>query len=114
MSIKITRLPSRRQYQTGKPLRATLTGVASLVGATVKLVMISTAAGAVAKINNAPCTVVDAAACIVEYDWQPTDVDTIDEFQIVFWVHYSDGTFDPVPDQNLVYLMSINPAPAHA
>ncbi|HEU5032683.1 MAG TPA: BppU family phage baseplate upper protein [Spirillospora sp.] len=68
-----------------------------LTGATVKLIMATTASEPGNPKVNAACQLVDAAAGQVSYSWLPTDVDTAAKYQAEFEVTWADGTIQTFP-----------------
>lgn len=52
----------------------------------------------VPKVNR-PATIVTAVDGIVSYSWQPSDTDTIGEYNVEFEIIWSDGGRETVPNE---------------
>lgn len=86
---------------TSPPLIATLQPAPgqsfTLVGATVAFRMWSKGQSG-NKVDFAPCTVVDAVARVVKYDWVTGDADTPGGYQGEFRVVFPDGRVETFPN----------------
>lgn len=95
-----------KQNDTSPSLRAKLVdgngAAANLLGCTVRFHMRLGFGGAV-KIDNS-ASIVDAAAGIVQYNWAPSDTDTVGQFIGEFEVTFPGGIIETFPNSSNIQI----------
>lgn len=92
-----------KQGDTGRPLSGTLSGTASLAGATVTASMdVLNPDGTYGsnKFSGQACVVDDATNRKVHYDWGASDLNTVGNFAFEFKVVYSGGRIERHPNRD--------------
>ena len=99
-----------KQNDTSPAIEATLQDsdgeAVNLTSATARFLM-RRRGRTTAKVS-AEATITNAAAGVVQYDWDPADTDTPGQYEAEFEVTYSDGTKETFPSRGYISIVIVD------